>query len=106
MTNLSDSSRFDASIDRFAEYEWSLSVARLMPEDFTERLERLKEASGLSWSGMARAIGVDYKQMYRWRNGAVPYGGAMLALVRFAGQVPGGLDILMGEGFQMSLFMD
>ena len=55
---------------------------------------------------MARAIGVDYKQMYSWRNGAVPSGGAYHALVRFAGRVPGGLDILMGEGFQMTFFKD
>ncbi len=106
MTNTDDSSRLDGSIEPFAEYEWSLSLRRLLPEDFIDRLERLKEASGLTWSGMARAIGVDYKQMYSWRNGAVPSGGAYHALVRFAGRVPGGLDILMGEGFQMTFFKD
>ena len=90
-------SHFHEDIGRFAEYEWSLSSGRLMPEDFIERLVRLKEASGLTWSGMARAIGVDYKQMLRWRNGVVPSGGAMDALYRFARRVPGGLDILTGE---------
>ena len=106
MTNTEDTSRLDGTIDRFAEYEWSPSFARLLPDDFIDQLERLKEASGLTWSGMARAIGVDYKQLYSWRKGAVPSGGAYHAIVRFAGRVPGGLDILMGDGFQMTLFED
>lgn len=95
--NRHDDSRFDGNIEPFAEHEWSISASRLMPDDFAERLERLKEASGLTWSGMARAVGVDYKQLLRWRKGVVPDGGAMLALVRFAVQVQGGLQILIEE---------
>ena len=98
--NKTDDSRRGGSIDRFAEYEWSLSVRRLLPEDFPERLVRLKEASGLTWAGMARAIGVDPQQLREWRKGAQPSGGAYHSLVRFAAQVPGGLAILMGEGFE------
>ena len=104
-----DLSRFGGNNEPFAEHEWTTSVARLLPEDFPARLERLKEASGLTWSGMARAIGVEYKLLLTWRNGAVPSGGAYHALVRFAGRVQGGLDILMGEGFlgyQLALFED
>ena len=67
---------------------------------------RLKEASGLSWRGMARALGVDPKQLRRWRRGVEPGGGAMLSLLRFASRVPGGVQILMGDGFQMTLFED
>ena len=70
----------------------------LLPEDFGVRLARLKEALGLTWEGFASMIGVDYRQMLRWRKkGAEPAGGAMLALVDLAVQVPGGLDILLGR---------
>ena len=68
----------------------------LLPEDFGARLTRLKEALGLTWEGFASMIGVDYRQMLRWRKtGAEPSGGAMLALVDLAVQVPGGLGILL-----------
>ena len=100
MNKTDDSSRLDGSNEPFAEHEWSLSVRRLLPKDFPQRLVRLKEASGLTWAGMARAIGVDPKQLLRWRKGAEPCGGAYHSLVRFAAQIPGGLEILMGEGFQ------
>ncbi len=78
----------------------------VLPEDFPERLERLKEASGLSWRGLARALGVDPKQLLRWRKGVEPCGGAMHSIFRFARRIPGGLNILMGSGPQMSLWED
>ena len=79
----------------------------VLPEDFVVRLVRLKEASGLTWSAFAHAIGVDGKQMRRWRKkGVEPSGGAMLSLFRFATQIPGGLEILMGEDFQVDLLED
>ena len=40
----------------------------LLPEDFGQRLARLKEFLGLTWEGFASMIGVDYRQMLRWRN--------------------------------------
>ena len=46
---------------------------------------------------MAFALGVESRQLLRWRRGAVPSGGAMLSLVRLAAQVPGGLADLIGE---------
>ena len=76
----------------------------LLPDDFPERLERLREASGLTWSGMARALGVSHKQIYRWRKGVEPSGGAMQSLYEFASQVRGGLEILLGEGVQTTFF--
>ena len=70
----------------------------LLPEDFGQRLARLKEALGLTWEGFASMIGVDYRQMLRWRKkGAEPSGGAMLSLAALAEQVPCGMDILMGR---------
>ena len=76
----------------------------VLPRDFAQRLERLKEASGLSWRGLARALGVDPKQLARWRKGVEPCGGAMHSIHRFASRIPGGTQILMGDDFQFSLF--
>ncbi len=78
----------------------------VLPSDFPKRLERLKEASKLTWSGFARAVGVDPKQMHRWRKGVEPCGGAMHSLYRFAVRLPNGLAILISEGYQTSMFKD
>lgn len=57
----------------------------LLPEDFREKLVAIKGLTGLSWEGMATAMGVDSRQLWRWRrHGVQPNGGAMLALVRLA----------------------
>ena len=78
----------------------------VLPEDFGQGLERLKEASGLSWRGLARALGVDPKRLGQWRKGVEPCGGAMHSLHRFGSRMPGGREILMGEDYQMSFFQD
>ena len=75
----------------------------LLPEDFARRLHLLKERSGLTWNGVAEVLGVDVKQVLRWREGTEPCGGAMLSLMRLSAQIPGGVDILMGEGFLLLL---
>ena len=69
----------------------------LVPEEFPRRLVALKEMTGLSWEGMGDALGVDPRQLWRWRNGGEPNGGAMLALVRLSVRVPGGLALLVDE---------
>ena len=70
----------------------------LLPEDFVRKLEKLKHLAGLSWEGIADALGVDSRQLWRWRKeGGEPSGGAMLALVRLAILVPGGLALLLDE---------
>ena len=70
----------------------------LMPEDFGDRLVLLKEATGLSWEGVSTCIGADPRQLWRWRNkGVTPSGGAMLALVDLAVQVPEGLARLLAR---------
>ncbi len=53
--------------------------------------------SGPSWERMAAAIGVDARQVHRWRRGTYPSGEAMLSLVRLATRVLGGLAELLGE---------
>ena len=69
----------------------------LVPEDFVARLERLRALTGLSWEGLAVALGVDSRQILRWRRGGAPNGGAMLSLVQVAMRVPGGLAAVTNE---------
>lgn len=70
-----------------------------LPIDFGERLVLLKKASGLTWQEFAEALGVELKQVLRWKSGTEPCGGALHSLVRLAPWIPGGLEILMGEDF-------
>ena len=70
-----------------------------LPEDFPERLDRLKRASGLSWDAFAEAVGVERKQVLRWRRGTEPSGSAYHALVELARWIPGGIKVLLGEDF-------
>ena len=76
----------------------------VLPEDFGRRLERLKEYSGLSWRGLARALGVDHKRLGQWRKGVEPCGGAMHSIHRFGWRMPVGQEILKGEDYQASFF--
>ena len=75
----------------------------VLPDDFVECLHLFKERSGLTWSGLAEVLGVDIKQLLRWRDGTEPCGGAFRSLVRIARWVPGGLDLVVGENFLISL---
>ena len=102
-SNTKDSSRLDGT-QQDPDGGEHMAYGGLLPDDFTDRLDRLKQASRLTWSGLATNIGVDYKQMYQWRKGVEPSGGAMHALYRYASRIPGGLQILMGDGFQMTFF--
>ena len=77
-----------------------------LPEDFVQRLHLLKKRTGLTWNGFADLLGVDRKQMLRWRRGTEPCGGAYRSLVRIARWVPGGLDLMVGEDFLISLRED
>ncbi len=54
------------------------------PDDFPQRLERLREASGLTWRALARELGVSVRSVYRWRSGTRPDAAHMLAIVEFA----------------------
>ena len=73
-----------------------------LPRDFAQRIDRLKEASGLTWDDFAEPLGVERKQVLRWRRGAEPCGGSYHALIELARWVPGGLEILMGAAFLVS----
>lgn len=73
-------------------------TARL-PTDFGQRLDRLKRASGLTWDQLAEALGLERKTVLSWRTGAEPCGGSYHALIELARWIPGGIEILLGEGF-------
>lgn len=57
------------------------------PPDFPERLERLKEASGLTWRGLARSIKVNARCVRRWRAGTKPETGHFYRLLVLASQL-------------------
>ena len=98
MTTHDDESRFDGTPYRITIGGRMLPLeSGVLPPDFPSGWSRLKEASGLTWTAFAHALGVDRKQVNRWRRGVEPCGGAMLALIRFAMRIPGGLEILLGE---------
>ena len=82
-----------------------LYASGMLPEDFPQRLDRLRRACNFTWNGFADVLGVDRKQVLRWKeDGTEPCGGAMLSVVRLAGVVPGGLDVIVEEGFLASLW--
>ena len=106
MNNRDRASAFDGRARPYARADGTRPLpSGVLPQDFIQRLERLKEASGLSWRGLARALGVDPKQLARWRKGVEPCGGAMHSIFRFAARMPGGLDILLGGDFPVN-FLD
>ena len=58
---------------------------RAFPGDFPDRLERLKEESGLSWAELSRRLGTHPETVRRWKEGRVrPNGEHMLALCELA----------------------
>ncbi len=52
----------------------------IFPEDFPQALERLKEASGLTWTELARRLGTNSLTLRRWRSGVRPNALHLLAL--------------------------
>ena len=68
----------------------------LIPEEFAERLGAFKEATGLSWDALGACLGVDPRQLQRWRKGTKPSGDGLFALVKLAVRISGGLYTLLG----------
>ncbi len=69
------------------------------PEDFGERLERLKELTGLPWGEFAERLGVTQRGLAKWRNGGPPSGAYFWAILELAREIPGGYDLIMyGDG--------
>ena len=74
----------------------TLHCLPFLPDDFVDRLEYLKRISRLTWDGMAYCMGVDPRQLRRWRHGAKPCGDALFGLFTLAARFPGGVHILLG----------
>jgi transcriptional regulator with XRE-family HTH domain len=60
--------------------------AAMFPADFPRRLERLREASGLTWREFAGSVDVSVRTVHRWRRGVRPDAAHLLALFGFAAQ--------------------
>ena len=65
------------------------------PEDFGERLEGLKDLSGLSWGEFAERLGVTQRGMLKWRRGGPPSGAYLWAIIELARELPSGYDLMM-----------
>jgi len=78
-------------------------IERAFPEDFPQRLERLKEASGLSWRQFTRHVGADRNTVRQWRKGRKPNAVSMLALLELARDVDGGHEALMANYYSPAL---
>ena len=72
------------------------------PSDFPERLVRFKEASGLSWKGLARLMGVRPHRIWKWRErGVVPSTAHLFLLLTLAEAMGLREGILMCPGRDM-----
>ncbi len=67
------------------------------PRDFPERLEGLKEQSGLSWKEFSACLGAKSGRVREWRRGVKPRGGAVWTIMRLAWSVPGGIEVMLPE---------
>ena len=65
------------------------------PEDFGERLEDLKELSGLSWGEFAECLSVTQRGLSKWRNGGPPSGAYFWAIIELARDLPGGIELIL-----------
>ena len=64
------------------------------PSDFPRRLERLREALGLTWKALAKESGLNLRAIHRWRQGTTPDAPHLLVLLDFAAE-RGVLDYLL-----------
>ena len=62
-------------------------AAYTYPNDFAQSLERIKEASGLTWAELARQLGTSTLNVWRWRRGVRPNAHHLLALQDLAGRM-------------------
>ena len=64
-------------------------------KNFAKRLEDFKAETGLSRDNLAGCIGVDARQLQRWRKGTKPSGHGLYALILLASKFPGGVHTLL-----------
>ena len=73
------------------------SYPELFPDDFGERLERLRELAGLSREEFAQRLGVEKDRVPEWREGTIPTGGEVWHIMRLALSIPGGFEVMLPE---------
>ena len=66
------------------------------PPDFPQRLDAFRRAAGLSWRGLARLLKVNARTVWRWKAGAAPGSGHLVALFALAARL-GLLNLLLPE---------
>ena len=82
---------------RMGRQQWVyLRERHQLPDDFPGRIERLKEATGLSWRGFARRLRTDPSLVRRWRKGTNPDSGNLYSLLCMAAEI-GQLNLLFPE---------
>ena len=70
----------------FDSQRFAYSDRPAFPDDLPHRLERLREAVGLTWKGLARAAGLSLRAIHRWRKGTKPDAANFLILLDFAAE--------------------
>ena len=68
------------------------------PRDFPERLDRFRQASGLSWGGLARALRVNARTVRRWKAGSKVGSGHLVKLLELAAALGLLHHLLLGMG--------
>ena len=75
-------------------HHYNPAISKL-PEDFSERLNRVREAAGLTWGGLSRELQARNNTVLRWHQGtAQPSSGYLFHLVLLADSL-GLLEILL-----------
>ena len=69
------------------------------PPDFPERLDAFRQAAGFSWRGLSRRLKVNSRTVRRWKAGAAPGSGHLVALFKLAAS-EGLLHLLLPEARQ------
>ena len=67
-----------------------------LPDDFSDRLVRFKEAAGLSWRALAKELGVNPYRLREWRRGVTPSTPHLIRLLGLAEQMGLG-EVLSGS---------
>ena len=66
-----------------------------LPDDFAERIELLRQKTGLSREAFAHCLNVDPRQLHKWMKGSRPGPDGLFALFTMAERLPDGLQLLL-----------
>ncbi len=77
--------------------QWVYRIEREeFPGDFPRRLDRFRQAAGLTWAGLARLLRVNARTVRRWKAGARVGSGHLVKLLTLAANL-GLLHLLLPE---------